>query len=144
MIATLTKFIIDEFNKNDLVNTISIVQTYNLDSNKENIYPLVNIDLQETDPIGDSVVAVFEITIVQQRNSIKKVTDSKLLSDSNYLDNINETHFIAMKFINKMQFQNNIYNIEVDNISNVKILKDALDGVQFTINLSIPNNIGSC
>ena len=43
-----------------------------------------------------------------------------------------------------MQFQNNIYNIEVDNISNVKILKDALDGIQFTINLSIPNNIGSC
>jgi hypothetical protein len=37
-------WLIDHFSTNELVNTVSIVPTIELDQNKENIYPLVNID----------------------------------------------------------------------------------------------------
>ena len=44
-ISILNNWIISEFDKNNLVNTISIVPTIQMDANKENVYPLVNIDM---------------------------------------------------------------------------------------------------
>ena len=41
----LNDYIINHFENENLVSTISIVPTINIDANKENIYPLVNIDL---------------------------------------------------------------------------------------------------
>ena len=147
-IQILNDYIIDMFANNDLVNTISIVPTFNIDLNKENIYPLVNIDLIDSDIQADVIVASFEITAVQQRDVKKKVLNSKLLEDSNYLDNMNETHFVVSKFINQLQKQNNEFNIEISNISNIRFLKmwglNGLDGCQFTIDLSIPILGSSC
>jgi len=102
-----------------------------------------------TTEITDQVVIYsFKITIVQQRDTLPQKTDSKLLLDSNYLDNINETHSIAQRFINVLTLQNNDLNIEVDSISELKILKKwkggKLDGVQFEIDLSIRNIGTSC
>lgn len=147
-IQVLNDYIISEFTKNELVNTISIVPTFNIDSNKENIYPIVNIDLQDSDIQEDVIVVSIEITVLQQRNVSKKVTNSKLLNDSNYLDNINETHFIVAKFVNGLQRQNNKFNIEISSITNIKFLKmygmNGLDGCQFSIDLSIPIAGSAC
>ena len=139
----LNDFIIDRFDENDLVNTISIVPTMNIDANKENIYPLVNIDLTATDIQFDAIVASYKITVVQQREIASRKIDSKLLTDSNYLDNVNETHAICAKFINYVRWLHNTENIALETITELKPLKNwgagGLDGFQFELDLSIHN-----
>lgn len=146
--SKINDFVIAQFNADPLVNTISIVPTGLMDLNKENIYPLVNIDLLDIDTLDDVLVYEFRITIVQQREIKPIKTDSKLLSDSNYIDNINETQSIAQRFINVLTRQNNDDNIEIDEKSSADVLKNwrgnGLDGVQFTIELTIPNIGTSC
>lgn len=146
--SKINNFTIALFDANELVNTISIIPTNLIDLNKENIYPLVNIEMLTADVQPDVIVFDFRITVVQQRDVRPIKTDSKLLSDSNYLDNINETLSIAQRFINVLTRQNNDYEIEIVNQSNVDFLKEwrgsMLDGVQFTIELSIPNEDTSC
>lgn len=147
-ISLLYNFLINHFNSNDLVNTISIVPTLEIDYNKENIYPLVNIDIQDSEVQTDIVVVSFQITIVQQRDVRPVVTNSKLMDDTNFIDNINETHAIAERLINVLEKQNNPENVELVNVSNFKVLKNwsrnLLDGMQFSIDLSIPNIGTSC
>ena len=147
-ISRINKFIEDQYSADNLVNTISIVPTLTLDQNKENVYPLVNVDMTNTVVEEQVIIVTFIMTIVQQRDTRPVKTDSKLLDDSNYLDNINETHSIAQRFINVIKMQNNDELIEEDSISTLTILKNwrggILDGVQFTISLSIPNRGESC
>lgn len=144
-ITILNNYIIARFDENPLVNTITIVPTIDMDANKENIYPLVNIDMIDYDleTAPDSVIVSFKISVVQQRDKTNKKTNSKLLDDTNYLDNINETHSIIAKFINHLNLQNNDENIEIQELSNIRVLKNygknGLDGGQFDIDLSIYN-----
>lgn len=146
-LSLMQAFVIAQFQSNNLVNTISTVETDDIDLNKENVYALVNLDLRDTDILDDAIIVTYLITIVQARDIVPRKTDSKLLGDTNYIDNLNETHSIAQRFINYLTRQNNDENIEIDNLSPVTILKDwrsGLDGVQFTIDLSIPNLGTSC
>jgi len=147
-ISLINDYIISLFEGNNLVNTISIVNTIYIDGNKENIYPLVNIDFKNSSIEEQIVIGSFEITVVQQRDIRPIKTDSKLLNDTNYLDNINETHSIAQRFINQLTKQNNDLNIEIQSLTTLRALKEwsreNLDGFQFTIDLSIPNLGRSC
>jgi hypothetical protein len=146
--STINKFIVDQFDANALVNTISRVKTGLIDLNKENIYPLVNVDMLSFNTEDDVLSYNFRITIVQQRDIQPRKTDSKLLDDTNYLDNMNETSSIAQRFINVLTRQNNDENIEIVSQSDADFLDNwrgsGLDGVQFTIELAIPNKDTSC
>jgi hypothetical protein len=147
-VSKMYDFLIGLFQSNDLVNTISLVNTMDIDSNKENIYPLVNLDLRETDTQDQAIVFSFRITILQQRDIKPIKIDSKLLSNTNYVDNLNETHSILNKVINYLVRQNNDYDIEIVQQGTNKILKEFglsnLDGVQLDIDLAIPNEGSSC
>lgn len=146
-ISEVYNYLIDLFDNNNLVNTISIVPTIEMDNNKENIYPLVNIDYKGQKPDEQVLILDFEITIVQQRNTGVIKTDSKLLDNTNYIDNLNETNAIAMRFINVIESQNNSFNIELDSLTKLtplKLWRNSLDGHQFTISVSIPNKGQSC
>ena len=147
-ISILHNFIIEEFRNNDLVNTISIVPTLMIDTNQFNIYPLVNVDLVQSEVTEQQVIASFIITVVQQRDTIPNKTDNKLLSNTNYLNNIDETHSILQRFLNVLMLQNNNENIELETQNKIKILKEwnrnTLDGAQLNLDLSIPNKGGSC
>ena len=147
-ISILHNFIIEEFRNNDLVNTISIVPTLMIDTNQFNIYPLVNVDLVQSEVTEQQVIASFIITVVQQRDTIPNKTDNKLLSNTNYLNNIDETHSILQRFLNVLMLQNNDENIELETQNKIKILKEwnrnTLDGVQLNLDLSIPNKGTSC
>jgi hypothetical protein len=144
----LNNWVIEEFAKNGLVNTISIVPTAEIDMNKENIRPLVNVDMRNSNIQEQVLVFAFTITVVQRRDTLPIKTDSKLLGNTNYLDNINETMSIAQRFINVLTGQNNTLNIEMETLGDIRILKlwngSDLDGVQFDIELSIPNIGLSC
>lgn len=146
-LSLINSFIIDEFNDNNLVNTITLVDSDSIDLNKENIYALVNIDFLTSNIQNDVIIATYKITIVQGRDIVPRKTDSKLLAGDNFLHNLNETHSIAQRFINVLTRQNNDANIEIQSSNDLDALKDwrgGLDGVQFDIDLSIPNIGTSC
>lgn len=146
--SIVNKYIIDHFDNDNLVNTISIVPTFEMDANKENIYPLVNVDLRGSDIQEQAIIFSFRITIVNQRDIRPIKIDSKLLSNTNYEHNINETHSIATRFTNVLTGQNNIDNIEMQSLTNISVKTNwginGLDGVQFDIELSVPNKGKSC
>jgi len=147
-IYIINDWLINELQKNILVNTISTLPTLQLDVNTQNIYPLVNLDLQDTDITESIISANYKITIVQQRDVKPALTDNKLLVDTNYIDNVNETHSIAHKLLNKLLRDHNDNNIEILSQSTLKQLKNwsrnSLDGVQFDLELSIPNQGSIC
>ena len=147
-ISKINNFVLDLFSEDSLVNTLSIVPTLTVDLNKENIYPLVNVDMTNLEIEEQVITVFFTMTIITQRDIRPVKTDSKLLSSDNYIDNINETHSIAQRFINFLLTQNNDELIEIDTMSNLTILKQwragNCDGVQFTIQLTIPNRGESC
>lgn len=142
-LTLLNDFVIGRFENNPLVNTISIVPTFDLDFNKENIYPLVNIDLTDVDIQTDALIVTYKITILQQRDIKPIKTNSKLLNDSNVLDNMNETNSIALDLINYLRWKNNDLVVEIQNLSTLTPLRNykgnGLDGFQFDIDLSIYN-----
>jgi hypothetical protein len=146
--STLYNWVIAQFQDNELVNTISIVPTSEMDINKENIYPLVNVDLIDFDTQTDAIIYNFIITVIQQRDIKPIKIDSKLLTNTNYIDNINETGSISNRFINVVEKQNNDANIELVSVSTQRVLKEwgkgMCDGVRFNISLSIPNIGTSC
>lgn len=146
-LSLMDDFVVALFNADNLVHTITEVKTDEIDLNKENIYALVNLDMIESEVLEDAVVVSYTITIVQQRLVIPRKTDSKLMRDTNYRHNINETHSIAQRFINVLLKQNNDENVEIETLSKIEILKDwrsGLDGVQFEADLTIPNIGRSC
>jgi hypothetical protein len=146
--SLIYNWVIAQFQYNELVNTISIVPSSEMDTNKENIYPLVNIDLIDIDTQPDALIYNFTITIIQQRDIKPIKIDSKLLTNTNYIDNINETVSIANRFINVVEKQNNDVNIELASVSTQRVLKEwgrnLCDGVRFSVSLSIPNIGTSC
>ena len=144
--STLSKvsgFIAAEFQFNALVNTVTFEKTAELDYNKENIYQLVNIDLVESQVISELISFRYVITILQQRDIEPRMNNDKMFG-SNMIDNLSETHASAVSFINELSSQNNelgIDLIEVPLITFLKNFKGALDGVHFTLNLTVANDL---
>jgi len=144
----LTQFLVNIFGDNDLVNTITLVESKHIDNNKENIYCLVNIDYLESETLPDAIIASYLITVVQQRDIRPKKTDNKLRLDTNLVDNWAETLAVISKFLNKMQsnnFENHIElfsNTESRKLENFN--KNGLDGHQITIELAMPNLGSGC
>jgi hypothetical protein len=144
-VSLVWQFLIDKFKSDLLCNTISIVPTLEMDLNKENIYPLVNIDLRESNVNFDNVELSYRITVIQQVDIVPRVTDNKLLTNVNVIDCLNETHAIAERFINKLEKQNNNLNIEISERSALTRYRTSMQGVegwQFDIDL-VTENLGS-
>ena len=96
-------FLINYFQGDDLVHTVTLAKTMEIDHNQNNVYPLVNLDLTGSSVSEQAVVFSFQITALQQRDKPNTNYDSKLLTDTNYLSNMNETHFILNRFLNNFQ-----------------------------------------
>ena len=143
-LSTVSIFLVDKFKSQPLVNTISFEKTGEIDSNKNNIYPLVNIDIVDTDPIGDILTFNYVITILQQRDIDNELNNDKILNKDNMIDNLNECYAIATRCVNNIERTENDYDIEILRKSNITLLKDfntqKLDGVRFNLSLSIQNN----
>jgi hypothetical protein len=141
----LTNFLVEKFNENVLVNTITLVETKHLDNNKENIYCLVNIDYLENETREDVIIATYLITVVQQRDIRPQKTDSKLQLDTNLIDNLGETSAVITRFLNQMQSNNFLFNIQLfQNSVSKRYNQNSLDGHQITIDLAIANLGSGC
>jgi hypothetical protein len=149
MIAKITNYIINRFNADGMVNTITLRDEDVIDIEKENIYPLVAIQIlpRSEDAENDLYVYNYRIHILQQRDTRKEIQPSKLMKDTNYLDNLAECESIANAFINHIERFEIDENINIDTLTSLAPLYDyagaSLDGWNFDIGLSYPNT-GCC
>ena len=146
-LSKVRRYIIDKFDADPLVNTITTLSEELIDTNKETIYPVVNIDYLDSDVLEDTVLFSFKITALDQNDVYTKSTDSKLLEDTNQNDILNETFNICQSFINSFR-QYNDDNIEMQSKSIIQtIMNERLNGLsghEFDIVLSIPNEGSIC
>lgn len=145
-LSIVSDFTIAKFKENPLVNTIAFEKTAEMDYNKENLYPLVNIDMVNSVVTDQEIAINYTITVVEDRDVDNELNNDKIYG-SNMIDNLNECHTIAVKFINEVRKQNNEYSIEMSNLTTLTFLKlynGNLDGVRFSITLTIENGITSC
>lgn len=147
MFSTVTNYIINRFQSDGMVNTISLSDKTIVDTKKENIYPLVSISFNEKDlSVDDTATYDYTITVLQQRDSRKVEKPSKLMSDENWIDNLNECDSICTNFINYIR-RMELDNINIESLSVLEPLSGYggadLDGFRFEITLSIPNT-GYC
>lgn len=140
-------YIVRKFRADPLVNTITTLTRDLVDTNKEIIYPLVNIDYRENEIREDSILFNFHIKALDQNDIYTKTTDSKLLEDTNADDIMNETFNICQSFVNSFK-QYNSDNIELNFVSRITAIKNeelnGLSGHEFDITLSIPNEGNAC
>ena len=132
-LSEVTQFLFDVASNDQLVNTIAFTQSDQIDKNKENLYPLFNIDIIETLFISGISNTRFRVTIVTDRDIKPRLHNDKVFN-SNLIDNLNECHSIAGRFIQIVKLPNE-GNITVEDITTITMLKGAynneLDGVQF-------------
>lgn len=144
-VSTICNYIFRAFSADSLVHTIAFSKTQELDYNKANIYPLVNVDVLSSTVTEIDVQLNYTITIIEARDVDNELNNDKMYGN-NLIDNLNETHSIASRFITVLQGQNNDELIEIITLSDIRFLKlyNGCDGCQFDIRLSIPKDMTSC
>lgn len=139
-----TKLLIDRF-KDNLINTVTYAKSSEIDQNKENIYPLVNIDIIDADLVEGMNYINYKITVVAQRDYENDENIDKGVDGSNMIDNLGETHRVLQIVINSIKNNHNPFDIDIINIGKIFFLKDfgtqRLDGVQISFSLVIENGL---
>lgn len=149
MLNKVYNYIIARFQEDEMVNTITFNDTFVVDTQKENIYPIVAINLQSVgEDIQNSLnLYSFRIICLQKRNVQRALTPSKLMDDTNLIDNLAETENILQRFTNyisRLEIEDKINIQEKSNLTPLyNYAGSGLDGFQTTITLSYPNN-GYC
>ena len=140
-------YIVDKFQSDILVNTLTTLSNDLVDTNKETIYPVVNVDYRTSTIQTDVLLFSYHIKALDQNDVYTHTTDSKLQEDTNQSDIWNETFNICQNFINSFR-QYNSDNIEMVSVTDITVIKNAnlndLSGHEFNIVLSINNEGSSC
>ena len=146
-VSQLLTHIVSIYDAMPLVNTIVFKYDDVLDVEKENVYPLVNIQLLKYPfAVDDSRRFVLRFEILNQRDDKKVATPSKLMSDTNYIDNVGICDSIGNDFLMEILKTHNDFDINIidDGISEFEpIRKDernCLDGVRFEVTFSMHQN----
>ena len=149
MFSKVTNYIINRFQQDEMVNTISLSAIDLIDTKKENIYPLVAISFNGSvvDEEQSLIIYDYTITVLQQRDNRKVEKHSKLMEDENWIDNLNECESICVNFINYVK-RMELDNINIDSVS-IELTPlsgyggSNLDGYSFDVGFNIPNT-GYC
>lgn len=146
-VSQLLTHIVSIYDAMPLVNTIVFKDDDVIDVEKENVYPLVSIQLLIYPfAVDDSRRFVLRFEILNQRDDTKVATPSKLMSDTNYIDNIGICDSIANNFVMEVLKTHNDFDINIidDGVSEFEpIRKDernCLDGVRFEVTFSMHQN----
>lgn len=145
--SILTNYLVSIFEANSLVNTISLRDDDVIDVEKENVYPLVSMRIiSSPPPQQDLRMFSYSFEIVNQRDDNKTATPSKLLTDTNYIDNIGVCDSIANDFLLEILKTHNEFDINVveDSLTEFypigKDERNCLDGVKFECTFSLHQN----
>ena len=145
--SQLLTHIVSIFDAMPLVNTVVFKDDDVLDVEKENVYPLVSIQLLTSPaPFEDRREFRLGFEILNQRDDRKTATHSKLMSDTNYIDNVGICDSIANNFVMEILKTHNDLDINIidDGVSEFEpIRKDErnrLDGIKFEATFSMHQN----
>ena len=145
--SQLLTHIVSIFDAMPLVNTIVFKDDDVVDIEKENVYPLVSIQLLTSPaPFDDHREFRLGFEILNQRDDRKVATPSKLMSDTNYIDNVGICDSIANNFVMEILKTHNDLDINIidDGVSEFEpIRKDernCLDGIKFEATFSMHQN----
>ena len=136
-VSILLNHIVSVFEANPLVNTVSFRDDDVQDVEKENIYPLVAIKLKTSEKLENSQKVTMEFSIKTQRDFIPKGHPSKLMLDTNYIDNIGIVDSIGNDFIMEYLKSHNDFNIFILEYSDLEYDGDS---VLFSVTFEIPQN----
>lgn len=139
-------YTLSNFDANPLVNTITEVEKDLIDTNKDTLFPLVNVEYITSTVDDDQVICKLSISALNQVDVYQKTTDSKLRKDTNHSDIRNETFSICQSFINSFR-QYNENDIEIlsrTDLTPVMGYVNGLAGHEFEIELTISNMGSSC
>ena len=145
--SQLLNHIVSIFDAMPLVNTIVFKDDDVLDVEKENVYPLVSIQLLTSPaPFDDHRKYSLMFEIFNQRDDRKTATPSKLMSDTNYIDNVGICDSIGNDFLMEILKTHNDFDINVveDSVSEFEPVKkderNRLDGIKFEATFSMHQN----
>ena len=145
--SQLLTHIVSIFDAMPLVNTIVFKDDDVLDVEKENVYPLVSIQLLTSPaPFDDRREFRLGFEIANQRDDRKVATPSKLMSDTNYIDNVGVCDSIGNNFLMEILKTHNDFDINVveDSVSEFEPVKkderNRLDGIKFEATFSMHQN----
>lgn len=145
--SILLNHIVSIYEAIPLVNTIVFKDDDVIDVEKENIYPLVSIVLLASPPpFDDHREFRLGFEIVNQRDDRKVSTPSKLMSDTNYIDNVGICDSIGNDFLMEILKTHNDFDINVveDSVSEFEPVKkderNCLDGIKFEATFSMHQN----
>lgn len=145
--SQLLTHIVSIFDAIPLVNTIVFKDDDVLDVEKKNVYPLVSIQLLTSPaPFDDRREFRLGFEIFNQRDDRKTATPSKLMSDTNYIDNVGICDSIGNNFVMEILKTHNDLDINVveDSVSEFEPAKkderNRLDGIKFEATFSMHQN----
>lgn len=143
-ISILVNHVVSVFNLNPLVNTIILKDDDVKDVENKNFYPLVEIRIVESAKFENEQFYNLSFEILKQRDFIPKAKVSKLMTDTDFLDNIGICDSIGNHFILEYQKSHNNFNIMIDSYSDFEFIKkderNGLDGVKFQVTFKVPQN----
>ena len=102
----LYNFILDWFENEPIINTISYKKEEQIDTNVNCIYPLANFYINSNTPNQYNQYNVL-ITLLDQVDVNSKVNNSKLIDSTNSPDIVNELEQVMLRFIAYLQMENN-------------------------------------
>lgn len=146
-LSSLLKLVWTTFDDMPLVNTVVFKDDDVVDVEKENVYPLVSIQLL-TSPAPGLNEKEYRIAfeIYNQRDDRKIATPNKLMLDTNYIDNIGICDSIANNFVLSFYKTHNYIDAGIvdDSVSEFEpVRKDernCLDGIKFEANFYTHQN----
>ena len=146
-LSNLLKQVVSVFESMPLVNTIVFKDDNVIDVEKENVYPLVSIVILPSPP-SETNLREYKLgfEVYNQRDDRKLPTPSKLMLDTNFIDNIGICDSIANNFVLDFFKTHNDYDIGIsdNSVSEFEIIKkderNGLDGVKFEATFYIHQN----
>jgi len=143
-VSKLLNHVVSIFDSNTLVHTIVFKDDNVVDVEKENIYPLVSMRILNSIKASDLVTINIEFEILNQRDKLPISTPSKLMLDTNYIDNLNICDSIGNEFILEITKSHNDLDINTEEYSIFEYVqkdeRNCLDGVKFDVTFSMHQN----
>lgn len=137
-------YLIDLFQENKLVNTVTNVNPTAIDLNKYNVYPLVNVYLTSSQWGPIVTTYNFDVRVYQKKDLIVPLTQTKLTS-GNTIDNHNECDVILQQALAKISKNHtvNLVGIPFFNYQ-YKTGINGIDGITTTFSITYKTDQSIC
>jgi hypothetical protein len=139
MSSKIINYLVEALQANPLVNTISLRDDDVIDVEKSNVYPLVAMRLLTSTKEENRVLTKISFHIKMLRDFIPKSQPSKLMTDTNYIDNIAICDSIGNNLILELLKVDNDLNIFIETYTDFEYTTN-FDGVVFSIDFVTAQN----